>query len=135
MTEDWRLRFLEVLAAGNTIEMAARSAGVSRGTAWRHRKADKEFSEQWDHALEAGSDMLEEIAIKRAREHSDMLLMFLLKARRPDRFIDRQRLEHVKIDYRDAQEELEAMARRILKEDEDEEQEVKRLPHVDHDED
>jgi hypothetical protein len=129
---NWKLRFLEVLASGNTVEMAARSAGVHRVTAYRHRKEEPEFAAQWDQALESGSDMLEEIAIARARQHSDMLLMFLLKARRPDRFIDRQRLEHVKVDYRDAQEELEAMARRILKEGEDEEQEVKRLSHVDH---
>jgi hypothetical protein len=126
MKDDWRLRFLKVLAAGNTIEMAARSAGVDRVTAWRHRKADKEFSEQWDEALEAGADMLEEIAIERARQHSDMLLMFLLKARRPDRFIDRQRLEHVRVDFSSAQEELERMAKKILDEDEQAE-EVKKI--------
>jgi hypothetical protein len=117
--DDWKTIFLQVLARGSTVESAAQAAGVHRATAYAHRKTDKQFAELWDHALESGSDALEEIAIARARQSSDMLLMFLLKARRPDRFIERQRLEHVRVDYRDAQEELEQMAKKILQEDDE----------------
>jgi AcrR family transcriptional regulator len=129
--EDWQELFLKTLANGSTVEGAARQAGVHRATAWRHRKTDKDFAELWDQALESGCDMLEEIALKRASQHSDMLLMFLLKARRPDKFMDRQRLEHVRVDLTGAQEELERMAKKILDEDEQTE-EVKKLVHVDH---
>jgi hypothetical protein len=126
MTE-WQEIFLQVLARGSTIESAAQAAGIHRATAFRHRKTDKQFAEMWDHAVESGTDVLEEIALKRAAEHSDMLLLALLKARRPERFVDRQRLEHVRVDFSGAQEELERMARKILDEDE-EAQERKKLP-------
>jgi hypothetical protein len=126
MTE-WQEIFLQVLARGSTIENAAQAAGIHRATAFRHRKTDKQFAEMWDHAVESGTDVLEEIALKRAAEHSDMLLLALLKARRPERFMDRQRLEHVRVDFSGAQEELERMARKILDEDE-EAQERKKLP-------
>jgi|ERR1041385_4259116 hypothetical protein len=126
MTE-WQEIFLQVLARGSTIESAAQAAGIHRATAFRHRKTDKQFAELWDHAVESGTDVLEEIALKRAAEHSDMLLLALLKARRPERFMDRQRLEHVRVDFSGAQEELERMARKILDEDE-EAQERKKLP-------
>ena len=126
MTE-WQEIFLQVLARGSTIESAAQAAGIHRATAFRHRKTDKQFAELWDHAVESGTDVLEEIALKRAAEHSDMLLLALLKARRPERFMDRQRLEHVRVDFSGAQEELERMALKILDEDE-EAQERKKLP-------
>ena len=123
----WRARFLEVLAEGSTVEKAARMAGVHRTTAWRQRQADREFAEAWDQAIESGTDLLEEVALQRATSgHSDMLLLALLKARRPERFQERQRLEHVRVDYRDAQEELERMARKVL--EDDEERKLKELP-------
>jgi len=95
---DWKPFFLDALASGSTVTWAARVAGVHRATANGARKTDKEFSEAWDDALEAGTDMLEQVAIKRATEHSDMLLLALLKARRPEKFMERQRLEHVRVD-------------------------------------
>ena len=122
--EDWQVKFLESLAGGSTVERAARIAGVHRVTAWRRRKEDKEFDEAWDQALESGTDILEEICFKRAAEHSDMLLMFLLKARRPEKFMERQRLEHVRVDYSSATEELERMAKKILDDDEEEQKKL-----------
>src|SRR4051812_5044403 len=124
---DWKPMFLKVLAEGHTIELAARTAGVHRSTPYRVRKTDKDFAEAWDLAEESGTDVLEQCAIKRAIEHDSQLLMFMLKARRPEKYLDRQRLEHVRIDFRDAQEELERMARKILQDDEDEKK-LKELP-------
>jgi hypothetical protein len=106
---------------------AARAAGVHRATTHRARKSDPEFAAAWDEAFEAGTDVLEETAIKRATEYSDVLLLALLKARRPDKFMERQRLEHVRLNLSSAQLELEQMAARILQEDEEAE-EVKKLP-------
>jgi hypothetical protein len=127
MDDDWKPTFLKVLAEGSSVEMACRAAGTTRHTATKQRKADKEFADQWDQAMEAGTDILEQVAMHRAKDYSDQMLMFLLKARRPAIYGDRQRLEHVRIDYTDAQQELEVMARKILDEDEPE---VKQI--VDH---
>ena len=118
--EEWQEVFLRTLARCGTVEMAAQAAGVNRATAYRHRKTDKDFAGLWDHALESGTDLLEQMAIKRAMEHSDVLLLALLKARRPDVYKDRQHIEHVRVDFRDAQEELERMARKVLEDDDDE---------------
>lgn len=72
------------------------------------RERDTAFAEQWDAAVEAGTDVLEDEALRRAkdgtnepvfyqgvrcglvRKYSDTLLIFLLKARRPAKFSDRQ---------------------------------------------
>src|SRR5688572_27068116 len=110
--EVWQEIFLKTLAKCGTVEAAVQAAGVHRATAYRHRKTDKEFAELWEHALESGTDILEQMAIKRAMEHSDILLLALLKARRPDVYKDRQHIEHVRVDFKDAQEELERMAKR-----------------------
>jgi hypothetical protein len=128
MTPDAKRKFLKVLAAGSTVTTAARTAGVGPRTVYDNRNRDKEFAAAWDDALEAGTDVLEEIALKRAAEYSDVLLLALLKARRPDKYTDRQRLEHVRVDLTGAQQELEQLAVRILKDDE--EKETKRLTHV-----
>ena len=125
--EEWQEVFLKTLAKCGTVEQAVQAAGVHRATAYRHRKTDKQFAELWDQALESGTDILEAMAIKRAMEHSDALMLALLKARRPDVYKERQHIEHVRVDFRDAQEELERMARKLLEEDK-EEQKPQELP-------
>jgi hypothetical protein len=126
--DDWGPKFLAVLAQGHTIGMAAGAAGVNRSTVYRRRKTDKAFAEDWDAAVEDGTDAVEELALRRAKEgYSDQLVMFILKARRPEKYLERQRLEHVRVDFRDAVEELELMAKRIQQEDEHE-NERKELP-------
>jgi hypothetical protein len=93
--------FLESLAAGNTIMQAARVAGLAPSTFYLLRDTDPAFAMQWAEALEAGIQVMEAEAFRRAvqgtekpivsggeivtwvREFSDTLLIFLLKARRP----------------------------------------------------
>ena len=43
----------------------------------------------WEDALEGGTDLLEDVARQRAINGSDRLLMFLLKARRPKKYLER----------------------------------------------
>ncbi len=75
--------------------------------AYNWRKGDEAFATAWDEALDAGTDALEDEAVRRAhegveepvfyqgeevarvRKYSDNLLMFLLKGRRPERFRER----------------------------------------------
>jgi hypothetical protein len=107
-----RKRFLEALAAGSSITAAARAAGVDRRTPYKWRDSDPAFDEEWVSHLEAGTDALEDEARRRAVEgvkrpiyhagkrvgvvveHSDQLMMFLLKARRPEKYRERQAIEH-----------------------------------------
>ena len=101
LTESDRATFLEVLAHGSPVSVAARAAGRSRSTLYAARDADEEFAAAWRDAWEEGADTLEEEARRRAidgvaepiyhkgelvdhvRRYSDALLMFLLKKRDP----------------------------------------------------
>lgn len=99
--------FLAALMDGSTVTVSAEQASVDRATVYRWREKDVEFAKAWDEALEAGTDRLEQEALRRARdgvakpvyqggkqvgqvqEYSDTLMIFLLKSRRPDKFRDR----------------------------------------------
>ena len=96
--------FMRSLQTGASVQGAAEAAGKPRTTfySWRARYPD--FAAKWDAAVEAGTDRLEDEAVLRAtsgvakpifyggklvgyeKRHSDTLLMFLLKGRRPERF-------------------------------------------------
>lgn len=109
-------RFIELLASTGNVTEAARLIGTSRRNVYEHKKRDKEFAAAWDDALERGCDALEAEARRRAaqgvdkpvfykgevvgkvREYSDLLLIFLLKAYRPEKFREKVdiggRIEH-----------------------------------------
>lgn len=63
-TEARKAKFLEALALGATVTRAATAAGWGRRTAYTFRRSRPDFAEEWDDAVEQGTDMLEE----RARE-------------------------------------------------------------------
>ena len=94
--------FLKTLAqCGNAAE-AARFAGISKSRLYRMRSTDRDFAEAWAIALEEATDRLTNEAIRRAvrgveevkyfkgepvgtvRKYSDQLLMFLLRAHKPE---------------------------------------------------
>jgi len=87
-------RFLERLAQTGNVMLSAKAAGVPRCTVYRWRGKWSTFAEEWDSALDEAVDMLEGMAWKRAAKQSDRLLMFLLKAHRPDFYKERKALEH-----------------------------------------
>ena len=94
-------------------------AGLGRSTAYDRRQNDPGFASAWDAALERGLDALEDEAMRRAKDgvarfvvssgkvvthpetgeplveyaYSDGLTMFLLKARRPERYKDRSAVD------------------------------------------
>lgn len=104
--------FLDLIARGNTAACAARTVGVRRNAMFDLRKRDPEFARQWAEADEAGTEALEQEAIRRAvegverglfyqgvkytteREFSDPLLMFLLRARAPEKYRERYEVKH-----------------------------------------
>lgn len=66
-TDKEKEAFLKKLRStyGNVTKAAA-LIGISRVTAYNHRKADSGFAEQWDEAIAAGGDDLEELLHKQA---------------------------------------------------------------------
>jgi AcrR family transcriptional regulator len=106
--------FVEALAGGASVTRSCEAAGVGRTTAYQWRKDDEAFAALWDDALEAGTDLLEDEARRRAvegverpvvamgkiarnddgtvlkiREYSDTLLALMLKAKKPKEYRDR----------------------------------------------
>lgn len=93
-TSEKRAAFLEELATGNSITAASQLAGFARTAAFKWRNEDEAFAADWEDAVEAGTDTLEDIAVARAKDKSDLLLIFMLKGRRPEKFKDRAEVEH-----------------------------------------
>lgn len=99
-----RKAFLAALEEGHSVAAACDAAKISRTGAYQWRHADPDFAEAWDAAVDAGTDRLEDAAMHRARrgtkrpvfyngvqcgditEYSDTLTIFLLKARRPEKY-------------------------------------------------
>ncbi len=99
-------RFLERYAETASITLASRHAGVSRRTHLNWRKKDRRFETASQEALEIAIDEIEAEARRRAkdgvlepvyyggkpcgaiRRYSDTLLIFLLKAARPEKYRD-----------------------------------------------
>jgi hypothetical protein len=96
--------FLKCLAAGHSIVTACRHIGIGRATAYRYRRDDPAFAEDWNEANEIGADVLEDEAWRRAVVgtkkpifyrgkqvgtkivKSERMLILLLKARRPEQY-------------------------------------------------
>jgi len=97
-------RFLEKLRESGNVRLSCKAADINRRTAYRWRDRFATFADEWDEALEDALDLLEGEAWKRARDHSDRLLMYLLTAHRPDKYSDRLKVDHegdvgLKIEY------------------------------------
>lgn len=127
MPHDWRPAFLLELAHTGNVSAAAAKAGIDRDTAYMARDPSKyetpaskleaeTFGKQWATALETATDALELEARRRALEgvnepvgwyrgeaggtvqrYSDTLMIFLLKAHRPEKFGDTTRNVNVNV--------------------------------------
>lgn len=102
-----RAAFLVALADTGNVSAACRAAKVSRSRAYELKSFDKGFAEEWEEALETATDAMDADARRRAvegvetphfhqgrvcgtvRKYSDSLLMFLLRAHRPERYRER----------------------------------------------
>lgn len=91
--EEWHAKFIGCLRATGNVQYSAEYCGVSRQRVYQVRQADAEFREQWKFAMEAACDDLELEARRRAKAGSDVLLIFLLKAHRPQIYRDRVQLD------------------------------------------
>ena len=87
-------RFLEKLRNSGNVRLSCKAAGVPRRTIYNWREKWTTFRDDWDEAMEEACDILEGEAWKRAVDGgSDRLLMFLLKAHKPDKYKERTEVE------------------------------------------
>lgn len=86
-------RFLELLRQTCNVRLSADGAGIDRDTAYRRRQSDGLFAAAWARAEADAVDVLEAEARRRALTMSDNLLIFLLKAHRPERFGETIRID------------------------------------------
>lgn len=79
-----RARVLEALAAGLSIRSACESARIGYVSYFDWRNADPVFRAETESAVAQGTNLLEDVALRRAVDGSDLLLTFLLRARNPE---------------------------------------------------
>lgn len=79
-------QFLAAFRDSGNVRASCFAAGIARRTAYDWRDAYPDFAAQWDAALDDAIDVLEAVAQQRAKATSDTLLIFLLKAHRPDKY-------------------------------------------------
>ncbi len=85
--------FLDKLRNSGNVRASCKAASIPRSTVYDWRDKWVTFAGEWDDAIDDACDILEGVAWKRAVESSDRLLMFLLKAHRPDKFKERTSTE------------------------------------------
>jgi hypothetical protein len=118
-TEGLDDRFFGTLAAGKTVTTAAKAASYSRRAVYDWRKSDQAFSDRWSDAVGVAIERMEAEADRRAitgtlrpvfyggaqcgrvREYSDTLLIFRLKALKPEMYRERASIEHTGADGKD----------------------------------
>jgi hypothetical protein len=109
--EQWDA-WLAAFEREGTVSAACAATGIARSTVYDHRAADSEFAARWRELEDATTDRMEREAYRRAvegtdrpivyqgvvtdtvKEYSDTLLIFMLKARRPERYRENVRVEH-----------------------------------------
>lgn len=92
--KDWKPDFLAALADTGMVSEACKAAHVGRSTVYDARQRDEQFALAWADVEEASTEELERVAVRRACEGSDVLLIFLLKARRPEKYRDNVHVQH-----------------------------------------
>jgi hypothetical protein len=78
-----RAAVLAALAQGWSVHAATQRAGIGYQSYYDWRDDDSTFRAEADAAIEAATDLLEDEARRRAMDASDLLLIFLLRSRRP----------------------------------------------------
>lgn len=88
-------RALAAYREAGTVMHACIAAGVGRRTWYDWMEQDPKFAAAAIETGEAVTDDLEKEAIKRAKEGSDTLIIFLLKSKRPEQYRETHKIEVV----------------------------------------
>jgi hypothetical protein len=95
LTAERKLLCVDVLIrTGGNISKAAELLGTTRQNIHRWAQTDPVFRELFEHALEYGTDNLEESYYNRALSGSDRATEFLLRARRPEKYSPQQGVDN-----------------------------------------
>jgi hypothetical protein len=95
-----KARALKAYAIAGTVKGACEAAKVGRSTWYDWIERDPAFGARVLELTEEVTDDLETEAVKRAKEGSDTLLIFLLKSKRPQQYRDRQEITVVSPDVK-----------------------------------
>lgn len=94
----WCKKFLQVLEETANVTVAARLSGTWRETAYSYRNRHPDFAKEWREAEELGVSVLELEARDRALGNgckpSDVMLIVLLKAHKPEMYRENIAHEH-----------------------------------------
>lgn len=111
-TPQKRGKFLTRLRKTANVTKSAIYAGMSRRALYDRRDSDEDFAAEWNGAVEEAVELLEEEArhraqdgvlepvfyqgkkVGRVRKYSDTLLIFLLKAHKPEKYRERSEVKH-----------------------------------------
>jgi hypothetical protein len=85
-TLDIKKKFLKYYKMYGVFSKAAAKAGISTRSIRQWMERDEKFCTLVENAYQIFLDSLEEISINRAKEKSDTLLMFHLRAGRPEKY-------------------------------------------------
>lgn len=112
VTEPKKRAFVLALAQLGNRTRAARAIGISTVTVWQWRRDDDAFRAACVAAMECASELMEDELYRRAcegvlepvfqggelvgsvRRYSDTLLIFGLKGAMPEKYADRQKIQH-----------------------------------------
>lgn len=98
ITAEQKAKVIEGITKSGNNTIAAAHAGIHRTAITRECKRDKKFSDDIQVARDAYADVLEQIADRRIRDDTDkasaILLMFRLKALRPDMYRELSTVKH-----------------------------------------
>lgn len=112
VTQPKKQAFILALAMTGSRSRACQAVDIGRIRVWEWMREDPLFVEAFKRAWEVASDLMEDEMIRRGvegvlepvfqggklvgsiRRHSDVLLMFALKANKPEKYADKQKVEH-----------------------------------------
>lgn len=91
-------KWLAAYAEHGTVTAACKAIGISRDTAYRHRKEDEEFRAAWEKEEQAVTELLEKTLVEVALDFSHRgqvrALDIALKARRPSVYRESVNVKH-----------------------------------------
>lgn len=93
-TAEKRRAFLDLYQTGVTVAQAAKKVGVSHVAVFNHVRKNEEFRREYEAAMEANTDVLEDSLHHLARAGNIAAIFGTLKARRPERWKDRMDLSN-----------------------------------------
>ncbi len=109
-----RSRFLEMLGETGNVRDTCRALDLHRPTLYLWRQDDPTFAAAWEEAIALGTEGLEDEARNRAINGSDILLIFMLKALKPEKYRERSTVDinqTIRQDYRNLP--IEELRRRL----------------------